>query len=1091
MEFEVDTAPVLAPHELGLALMQEPASVQAGTMLSAADQLQTESDLVEQSSTMIEAVLNGVYRTLKNQRWPQATYRVQFNSDFTFRQAADLVPYWARLGISDCYASPYLKAVSGSRHCYDIVDHATLNPELGTPDDFSEWIAALRTHRMGHILDFVPNHMGVASNDNAWWQDVLENGPSSRFAPFFDIYWQPLKADLKNKVLLPVLGGQFGKVLEDQQLQLVIEQGAFFVIYYSRRFPITPRSFALILRHRADVLATRLNADDPAYLEFQSILTSIAHLPSQNEKNQERLEERQREKEVIKRRLNRLCEECSTIQTFIQENITEYNGQRGDPRSFDLLDELLQQQAYHLSFWRVAADEINYRRFFDVNELAAICMERSEVFQAAHGLVFQLLREGKLDGLRIDHADGLYDPTAYLWQLQESRFLQLCQIEFDRQLATNTSGEQSVDAAGPARLSPPSGESRSLPEEIPQVARPVNWADVESQFRERFHSLRVSDPRSAVLRPLFVVVEKIMERNERLPEDWPVQGSTGYEFLNDANGIFVDTANAKLLDSIYARFIGQALEFNELVYEAKRLIVKVSMSSEIHVLGHQLDSISERNRWTRDFTLHGLIQALREVVAAFPIYRTYSVNGHVLERDQEYVEQAIFLAKQRNRATSSEVFDFIRDVLLHRNTSRLTEQERIQRQEFVGRFQQFTGPMMAKSVEDTSFYRFHRLVSLNEVGGDPRYVGLSVQQFHEHNAERRSQRPFGMLATSTHDNKRAEDVRARINVISEIPQEWKQRVSRWSLWNKRRKVLIDHQLVPSRNDEYLLYQTLIGTWPVVSPRGAELAVYCTRIQNYMTKAAREAKQNSSWIEPNEAYEHALHTFVEFILSEDPKNSFRKDFEPFAQQIAQCGLWNSLGQLVVKLGSPGVPDFYQGTELWDFSLVDPDNRGQVDYARRRDVMEQLQSAISSDGVGPVLAQDLVENAVDGRIKLFVMSQTLQLRRECPDDLFTTGEYLPLATRGRNAHHVCAFARHSGKSASLVIVPRLIAGLTPRLGAAPVGIDIWADTALILPPELQDATWRNLFTNEQLQASDAGEILLADTCRVFPVAVLRSL
>lgn len=1033
-----------------------------------------------QLSKMIESTLAAVSEKLRQPRVARATYRVQFNCDFTFKQAADLVPYWDGLGISDCYASPYLKAVSGSRHCYDIVDHGSLNPELGTPAEFSAWIDALRTHQMGHILDFVPNHMGVATNDNAWWQDVLENGPSSRFAPFFDVDWQPLKADLKNKVLLPVLGGQFGKVLEDQQLSLVFESGAFLLTYYSRRFPIAPRSFALILRHRVEELGTRLNVDDPAYLEYQSILTSIAHLPPQNEKNPERLEERHREKEVIKRRLKRLCDECPAVLDFIQENIVIFNGRRGDPRSFDLLDELLQHQAYRLSFWRVAADEINYRRFFDVNELAAVCMERPEVFTAAHALVLQLMRDGQLDALRIDHADGLYDPTAYLWQLQESRFLQLCQAEFTRQSIARDRGEQPSGDAG----------SELMQNGNDSVVADAQWAGVEAGLRQRFGQLRDSDPQSSALRPLYVVVEKIMERSERLPEDWPVQGSTGYDFLNEVNGVFVNAANAKLLDSIYAKFIGKSLLFDELVYEAKRLIVKVSMSSEIHALGHQLDRISERNRWTRDFTLHGLIQALREVVAAFSIYRTYTVEERVLDRDREYVEQAISLARQRNRAMSGEVFDFIRNVLLHEGFAELTEQERIQRREFVGRFQQFTGPMMAKSVEDTAFYRFHRLVSVNEVGGDPRHVGLSVDEFHEHNLERQSQRPYGMLATSTHDNKRSEDVRARINVISELPNEWKQRVSRWSLWNKRRKVLIDNELVPSRNDEYLLYQTLIGTWPLVTPVGADLSTYISRIQAYMTKAVREAKQNSSWIEPNEAYEGALNSFVEFILSENPKNLFRQDFEPFAHAIARCGMWNSLGQLILKLGSPGIPDFYQGTELWDFTLVDPDNRGQVDYGKRLQVMDSLRLAMQADLQGLDLVKDLVENAIDGRIKMFAMSQTLQLRREYPE-VFTTGVYLPLQARGRGATHLCAFARRSGNVAVLVIVPRLIAGLTPQLGAAPIGQEVWGDTALLLPDTLRSGEWRNLFTNAQFQSNSDGEIPMAEICGVFPVAVLTSL
>ncbi len=1032
---------------------------------------------IEPHAAIVQAVVASLRERVLPRQRPQSTYRVQFRREFGFKPATDLVAYWDMLGITDGYASPYFKASPGSTHGYDIVNHNLLNPELGTADEFHEFVDRLRARNMGHILDFVPNHMGVGNNENAWWQDVLENGPSSRYSSFFDIDWKPLKKDLEYKVLLPVLGDQFGRVLEARQFNLLTEQGGFFIEYYGRRFPIGPRSFLQILRHRQETLSTRLAADNPHHLEYQSILTAIGHLPTRMETSPEKLEEREREKEIVKRRLARLCDECPVIRDFLAENIELFNGREGDPASFDLLDTLLQDQSYRLSFWRVASDEINYRRFFDVNELAAICMERREVFDASHRFVLQLLKEDRLDGLRLDHADGLYDPHAYLWQLQEARFLQLCEEQFLRMVS------ESVVA--------PPGED---------VPAPVTWPDVEPRLRDEFAKLRQADPLSELVQPLYLVVEKILENTEELPEDWPIHGSTGYDFLNDVNGLFVDGENRQALEATYARFIEREMEFSELAYDAKRLILKVSMSSELHALGNQLDRISERNRWTQDFTLHGLIQALREVIACFPVYRTYTVGEQVLDRDRKYVERAIAAAKHRNPAVSGEVYDFIQSVLLHEKSTQLDPEERALRQQFVGRFQQFTGPVMAKSVEDTTFYRYHLLVSLNEVGGSPETMGNLPEEFHRQNQERQRLRPFGMLATSTHDTKRAEDVRARINLLSEIPGEWKQQVTRWAKLNQKSRLMADGELVPSRNDEYLLYQTLVGTWPLESPDAKSIDSYVGRIQEYMTKAGREAKEHSSWIAPNAAYEQALGEFVKAILTR-PKNKFRAEFEPFVKELSQLGLWNSLSQTLLKLTCPGVPDTYQGTELWDFSLVDPDNRRPVDYALRKQHLESLLPALGriSEDVDqspdrPALAADLVSTARDGRIKLFVTAAALRLRRALPL-LFTRGEYIPLSVTGARARHVCAFARRttadpSGEQAAIVIVPRLIAQLMEQAvnsdHKAPVGAGVWEATTITLPASLQQHTWLNIFTSKTLPP---GPLSLADALQTFPVALLH--
>lgn len=1026
------------------------------------DVLESQSDDMAPAVTglkaMIGAVLSRVLRHLELHRWPGATYRVQFNRDFAFSDATELASYWHQLGITDCYASPYLKASAGSRHGYDIVDHSRLNPELGSERDFQAFAAELRQHGMGHILDFVPNHMGIAGKENAWFQDVLENGPSSRFANYFDIDWHPLKTDLECKILLPVLGSQFGRALEDQELQLAFHQGAFTLRYYDRCFPIAPSSFEFILRHRLDELIGRASLDQAHVVELQSILTAISHLPLRHEIAADRREERDREKEVIKRRLQRLCDECPEILRFIEENVSIFNGQRGVPSSFDLLDQLLQQQAYRLSLWRVAADEINYRRFFDVNELAAICMERPEVFDEAHQLVLQLLDAGQVDGLRIDHADGLYDPTAYLWQLQERRFLELARAEFD--LLEGNCDEEAC-----------------------------NWDEVQAGLKLQFAETRTRFPQSPLLRSLYLVVEKILERTEKLPGDWPVHGTTGYEFLNGVNGLFVDGTKVRELDSVYNKVIGRKLDFDEMVYDAKRLILKVSMSSELHVLGHQLDRISEGNRWTRDFTRLGLIQALREVIACFPVYRTYTIDRQILGRDRDYIEQAIQSAKQRNPAVSGEVFDFIRSVLLHDAPAGTSAEEWDERKRFVGRFQQFTGPMMAKSVEDTAFYRFHRLVSLNEVGGDPRRVGITVEEFHQQNLERRQNGSLGMLATSTHDTKRSEDVRARINVLSEIPGEWKASVSRWMRWNRKVKRKIPATSAPSCNDEYLLYQTLVGAWPLTPPNIDELRTFIDRIQQYMVKAVREAKEVSSWIAPNVDYERALCEFIETILRHDSPLPFRHSFEGFVEKVIPAGLWNSLSQTLLKLTSPGVPDIYQGTELWDFSLVDPDNRRAVDFGLRRRLLNGLRAPSENGNLDArEFAKRLVVDVRDGRIKLFTISQTLKERRR-RSELSERGDYVPLQITGRNRDHACAFARVWQDQWCITVVPRLVVPLLTSWDAAPLGPGSWHDTRLVIPGELVPSRMRNIFTGSPVATrTPSAELFLADVLHDFPVALI---
>ncbi len=1012
---------------------------------------------------------------------PRATYRVQFHRGFTFREATAVVPYLAALGVSHLYASPYLKARPGSTHGYDIVDHGVLNPEIGSEADYDAMVRALGDHGLGQILDIVPNHMGIGAEGNKWWLDVLENGPASPYAPFFDIDWKPLKEELRNKVLLPVLGDQYGQVLENQELTLAFDRatGSFWITYYENRWPVAPGSVARILEHRQDALASALGAPapvgagapppdpasvSPALAEYQSIVTAIHNLPPREETDPAKVALRHREKEVIKRRLAAICEAEPAVCRFIEENIQLVNGRKGEPRSFDLLDEILSEQAYRLAYWRVAAEEINYRRFFDVNDLAAIRMNDPQVFESTHRLVLDLLRTGKVQGLRIDHPDGLFDPLGYFRTLQRARIRQVCEAE----VGAAPGGE---------------GQARSA-----LVERAV--AEIET--------LGQADPASAAARPLFLVVEKILGPGEPLPAQWPVWGTTGYEFLNVLGGLFAARDEARRLDEMYERLIGRRIHFPDLVYECKKLIMYVSMASETNVLGHQLNRLSERNRWSRDFTLYSLTQALREIIACFPVYRTYicATKDLASERDRAYVEQAVHAARHRNPAIDASIFGFIRDVLLLRFPSRLSEEDRAMQREFVMKFQQVTGPVMAKGVEDTAFYRYNRLVSLNEVGGEPERMGTTAAEFHRMNWERLERWPGSLATTSTHDTKRSEDVRARIHVLSEVARDWRGAVALWRRMNARRKVVVEGAPAPDANDEYLLYQTLVGSWPLEGATGEALAAYRERIQAYMAKATREAKVNTSWINPNPDYDGAVRDFVAALLEESPGNRFVPELAAFVGRIARPGLVNSLAQTVLKLLSPGVPDVYQGTEVWDLSLVDPDNRRPVDYALRARALDDLRARSAQEGL-QALATELAGRLEDPRTKLFVVHRALEARRQAPG-LFHRGAYLPVEAEGARAAHVIGFVRHRPEGdepfgTALAVVPRLATRLVRSPEALPLGPEAWGDTFVPLPVEVGARRFVNRFTGARLSVSQRGGhagFPLAALLSQFPVALLVS-
>ncbi|MDY6944108.1 MAG: malto-oligosyltrehalose synthase [Pseudomonadota bacterium] len=933
---------------------------------------------------------------------PRATYRLQFNHQFTFEDAARIVPYLARLGISHVYASPILKARPGSMHGYDVVDHSQLNPELGSREDFDRLVATLHEHGLGLIVDIVPNHLGVMGNDNEWWLDVLENGPAARYAAHFDIDWRPDRGSMRDRILVPVLGGAYGEVLERGELQVEFDAsaGSFSVRYHDHRMPLDPREYPRIfLQGMPEEL---LPLDDSHRADFESLLNSFSNLPPRDDTSADAVAVRYRDKEAHKRRLARLIERSPEVLRYITDSVTWINGTPGRPESFDALEALLESQAYRLSYWRVAVDEINYRRFFDVNDLAALRMNERSVFDVTHQLIFELIDAGSIDGLRIDHSDGLYDPEEYFLWLQQ-RF-----------------------GGGPGH------------------------------------------------RPLYVVTEKILAAHERLPESWLVHGTTGYDYAALQTTWLVCGDEEARMTRRYRQFTENEATFETLAYESKRLVMRSSLAAEVEVLASQLDRIAHLDRRTADFTRAALREAIREVIACFPIYRTYISPRGVGEEDRRIIHWATGLARRRSAGTEVSVFDFLRDVLLGAVEARLPSHRQAML-EFAMKFQQVTSPVTAKGVEDTAFYRFNRLICLNEVGGDPSRFSMSASALHQANLERAKAWPHSMLATSTHDTKRSEDVRARIAVLSELPDLWKQHLSRWSQLNRNKRRQVDDAPAPDREDEYLLYQTLAGLW------APELATeqLIERLQAYMVKAGREAKRSTSWINPNAAYETAVGEFIVQLLSNAERNAFLRDFSSFASTIAFFGRINSLATTVLKITSPGVPDFYQGTEVPVFTLVDPDNRAPVDFAAAAAQLEALENVSE---VATLLAE-----ADIARTKLYVTTKLLRMRAEHAQ-LFALGSYQPLQVEGEKKDNVFAFARtHEGRTC-VVIVPRWSARLMAGRTELPLG-DVWGDTKVLLGTGFANEL-RDVLTAQVARVEgEEGALRVSEVMSKFPVAVLR--
>jgi (1->4)-alpha-D-glucan 1-alpha-D-glucosylmutase len=925
---------------------------------------------------------------------PRATYRLQLHAGFTFHDAAAIVPYLARLGISHVYCSPFLKARPGSTHGYDIVDHAAFNPELGGEDGFDALSRALDAHGLGLILDFVPNHMGVLKADNAWWRDVLRWGRASPSAHYFDIDWKAQKPSLSGKVMLPVLGGHYGDVLAagDLGCRFDAEAGGFVVCYYEHSFPLRLEDDAMLAAE-----AARWGGGEEL-AEIARLLEEAAHA----------IDPRAAAKEP-RGRLVRFTAADDRTRAALAAAARGLEGKAGHARSWTELHRVLERQHYRLAHWRASADEINYRRFFDVDDLAGLRIEEPDLFHAAHALVGRLIESRRLHGLRIDHVDGLYDPEAYLRHL----------VAF--------------------------AEARR-PQDAP---------------------------------PTYLVVEKILARGERLPATWPVDGTTGYDWLNLAGGLFVDPDAAASLEATYWSFVRTPMAYSAIERDSKARVIDTMLSSGINTLAAELDRISEDNWRTRDYTRAGLLRALIAIVIGFDVYRTYVTETNVSVEDRALIDAAVRRARRDWRGPDRDILDFVRGVLdLDLARDHASGFDRARLADFAQRFQQYSGPVMAKSVEDTAFYRYYRLVALNEVGGHPDRLGTTPDAYHAEAARRAAELPHAMLATSTHDTKRGEDVRMRISVLSEVPDLWAARARRWQDLNRVKQVADDGMLAPSRNDEFMIYQTLIGIWPTGVASRADLAPDVLdplreRMSAYVLKAAREAKLETSWAAPDQAYEAALPIFLDRLLDPASDDPFLDELIGLAAPVARYGAMNGLGLTTLKLTSPGVPDIYQGTELLDLSLVDPDNRRPVDYGARDARLGQTHRV-----------PDFDQGWADGTAKLALVARLLALRKHVPD-LFAHGTYVPLAVEGPAAAHVLAFSREHEGACLVVCVGRLMARLDGFDGR-PYGADRWRGTTVRLPEGVDP--WRDVLADSPARVPRGGTWGLDALLARLPVAVL---
>jgi len=922
---------------------------------------------------------------------PLASYRIQFNPLFKFENARSILSYLKSLGISDIYASPVFKACKASTPGYDIVDANQLNPELGTEDDFDDLIRQAKENGISWIQDIVPNHMAF-SGENQILIDVLEKGKASPFYDFFDIDWDHPYESMRGRLLAPFLGKFYAEALESQELQLSYEEKGLGVNYYSHWFALHIPTYTKIFTHDRAVLKEKLGSDHADILRLDELLLNLKGSDAEDKGNiSEKLS-------LAKEGLWQLYSRNSEIKNLVDETIRIFNGRSGDAQSFNLLDDVLSDQMFRLSFWKVAAEEINYRRFFNINELICLRIEDEKVFKYMNRYLFKLIDEGKISGVRVDHIDGLYDPMQFL---------------------------------------------RRLRSKAPQA---------------------------------YIIVEKILTGKEKLFSLWPVQGTTGYDFLNYTNGLFCLRKNQRKFNRIYTKFSGIKTSYDELLCQKKRLIIGKHMAGNIDNLALFIKKASSGSRYGTDITLYGLKRALVEILSLFSVYRTYLSADHFRLADKESIINAIQKAKFISPGLFYEL-NFIEKFLLLESEHVYHEAGKEKLLEFVMRFQQVSGPLMAKGVEDTIFYVYNRLLSLNEVGGSPDKFGAFISEFHNYNKEKAKLWPHSLNTLNTHDTKRSDDVRARLNVLSEMPNLWEQNIKQWHKIDKKHKRLVNSSPAPDKNDEYFLYQTLVGALPF---NGQDYGSFLERMENYLIKAVREAKVHTAWLKPDVEYEKAYLDFMRKILDFPNPGPFLERFIPFQRKVAYFGMFNSLAQTLLKITAPGVPDFYQGSEFWNLSLVDPDNRREVDFLKRRQALEYMKAKEKENL--PELLKDLMGAKEDGRIKLFLIYRALRSRKAYRE-LFQCGSYQGLDAGGKYKENVIAFARRHNDQWAVIVVPRFLS-LFIKEGESPLG-QVWADTYISLPDETEFKC-ENSITGENISGNRT--LLLSSIMKSFPVALL---
>ena len=926
---------------------------------------------------------------------PLATYRMQLHPGFGFAQCREILPYLAALGISHVYASPIFKARAGSTHGYDVCDYQALNPELGTPQEFGQLMAGCKECGLGWIQDIVPNHMAV-SGENGMLVDVLENGNLSKYINYFDIEWNHPDKSMSGRMLAPFLGIYYSQALENAEIQLQFDQEGFSVNYYDLNFPLRIDSYVKILTYNLKSLRDTIGRDNTDYMRMLGILYNVKGLTGEK-----REAERYDQINFIKHLLFELYHASLPFHEFIDTNINTFNGKNASSQGdrFALLDDLLAEQFFRLSFWKVAGEEINYRRFFSINDLISLRVEDEAVFDHNHKLVLERIRDQTFSGLRVDHIDGLYDPTSYLQRL---------------------------------RLHAPDA---------------------------------------------YIVVEKILVRDEPLPDFWPVQGTTGYDFMNLVCGLFVDHEQDGAFHRVYTVFSGMKKSLADILADKKRNIIGRYMAGDVDNLARLVKTVSSRDRQSIDITMLALKQAITEVLVQFPVYRTYISRDVARPADLSFIRATIQATRNTNPELHFEL-DFLERFLLLEFGENLEATGKTQWTHFVMRFQQVTGPLLAKAMEDSTFYVMNRLLCLNEVGGDPGRFGIPARDWHTAIQKRLEQWPATMNATATHDTKRGEDARMRLAALSELPELWRDALRAFSQSARGKKQRIGSRLVPDRNEEYFLYQTLLANMPFSDQ---EAATFGQRLAPYLVKAMREAKEHSNWLSPDERSEQVYATFAASLLKPGPKNLFANHFQVLWKRIAHLGLVNSLSQALLKATAPGLPDYYQGTELWDFSMVDPDNRRPTDFVLRQKMLKELGEAFAQDR--KKLLCDLLERPEDGRIKLFLIWKGLAARREHAA-LFCSGEYHPLAFEGAKREMAFGFARTLGGEVAVTLVPRLFAKALGDKTRYPLG-PFWEDTSLRLP-EGRDLV--DVFTGEQFPGEKAS--LLREIFQDLPFALLVS-